>query len=141
MTQITSQTLKTMRPQIEEALKELGERLGIDFSLGRGTYNASGVSGSFALEMAARDEATGKSGGQVLFERLAPRYGLTAEDYGREFTYQRNRYKLVGINPKSPVNCLTILRVKDDKEFVMGLETYTFCRDMEYGKATAQKAA
>jgi hypothetical protein len=131
MTQITSQTLKTMRPQIEDALKELGERLGIDFKLGRGTYNGSGVNGSFALEMAARDAATGKSGAQVLFERLAPRYGLTAEDYGREFTYQRTRYKLVGINPKSPVNCLSVARVKDDKEFVISIETYTFARTVE----------
>jgi hypothetical protein len=130
-----------MRPQIEDALKELGERLGIDFKLGRGTYNASGVSGSFALEMAAHDAATGKSGAQVLFERLAPRYGLTGEDYGREFTYQRNRYKLVGINPKSPVNCLTIARVPDGKEFVISLETYTFCRNMDAGTLLNKKAA
>jgi hypothetical protein len=133
MTTINKQTLQTLRPQVEQALAELGDRFGIDFALGRGSYNSSGVSGSFTLEMSTRDEATGKSGAQVIFERYAPRYGLTAEDFGREFSIRKTRYKIVGINPNAPVNCLTIARVRDDKEFVASVEIYTQARDAESG--------
>jgi hypothetical protein len=124
MTTIDSKTLKVLRPEIEKALKDLGGRFGIDFSLGRGTYNHSGVNGSLVLEMAARDEASGKSGAQVLFERHAPLFGLKPDDFGREFTHSRKRFKIVGINPNSKVNCLTIARLPDGKEFVMAAETY-----------------
>lgn len=122
MTQINSQTIKTMRPQIEEALKELGERLGIDFSIGRGTYG--GIKGSFTLEMAARDAETGKSGAQQLFEHYARLYGLTAEDYGREFTFQSRRFKLVGFYPNSKVNCLKIADAKSGTEYKLDLQSF-----------------
>ncbi len=122
MTQITSQALKTMRPQVEEALKELGERLGIDFSVGRGTYG--GIKGSFTLEMAARDTKTGKSGEQQVFEHSARLYGLTPEDYGREFTYQRRRFKLIGFYPKAKINCLKIADAKSGTEYKLDVESY-----------------
>jgi hypothetical protein len=139
MTQITSQTLKTMRPQIEDALKELGERLGIDFSVGRGTHG--GITGSFALEMVARDTETGKSGEQRVFEQYARLYGLTAEDYGREFTFQRRRFKLVGFYTNSKINCLKIADAKSGTEYKLDMESYKAAVAYEEILTASKKAA
>lgn len=123
MPEITSQTLKAFRPQIEEELKTLGERLGIVFEVGKGTYDTSGVSGSFKLEMSVRETASGKSAARVKFERDASVYGLTADDFEREFTYGGHRLMLVGFNHKSPKNCLQI-RGKNGGEYRLDLDSY-----------------
>lgn len=124
MTKIDSKTLTSMRPQILDALKELSEKLGVDFALGQGKYNGSGITGSIVLELAARDLEGGKSGAQMAFEMRAPTYGLTAADFEREFTYGGRRFKLIGFNPKSPIKCLAIVDAKSGVEYKLDLESY-----------------
>lgn len=131
MTTINEATLAAMRPDIHEALAEVGARFGIHINVGGGTYHPSGGTGSLTLEMSVSDIGAGKSGAQLEFERLAPRFGLSPEDYELEFTYQRNRYKLVGINPKRSVDRLKIVRLRDNREFVFSVEMFLFCRNTE----------
>jgi hypothetical protein len=141
MTKIDSPTLTSMRPQIIEALKELSDRLGVDFRLGRGSYSPSGITGSLVLELAARDVEGGKSGAQQAFEMRAPSYGLTAADFEREFSHGGRRFKLVGINPKSPVNCLSIADVRTGTGYKLDLDSYKAAILYEEVIAKRKKAA
>lgn len=131
MTTIDEATLAALRPDLQEALAEVGSRFGINLKAGVGIYHPSGGTGSMILEMSVSDIGDGKTGAQLEFERLAPRFGLSPEDYELEFSYQRNRYKLVGINPKRSVDCLRIVRLKDDREFVFSVDLFLFCRNTE----------
>lgn len=124
MTQITGKTLTTFRSQIQDELKALGDRLGIDFKLGHGTYDASGVSGSLKLELSVRETASGKSGAQVKFERDAFMYDLTGADFEREFGHSGQRFKLIGFNHKSPKYCLSIKSVSNGSIYKLDLDSY-----------------
>ena len=141
MANLNQQVLNSIRTDVEKALKEIGDRHGIDLALGRGTFTPSGLTGKLPIEMAARNDATGKSGLQTEFEKLAPRYGLTAEDFGREFSHSRRRFKLIGINPTRPTNCLTIACVKNGTEYLLDLESYKFAVSVESGTLLQKKVA
>jgi hypothetical protein len=39
---------------------------------------------------------------RMLFEALAEEYGLSPEDFGREFSTRRERFRVAGIDPRRP---------------------------------------
>ena len=54
---------------------------------------------------------------QILFEALAEAYGLSPDDYHREFTTGHERFRLTGIDPRRPKYPVSAQRVKDGKGY------------------------
>ena len=63
------------------------------------------------------DDGTLYSQDKALFEVLAPQFGLEASDYGRTFSKQGVRYRIVGINPNRPKYPISAERVADGSGF------------------------
>jgi hypothetical protein len=51
------------------------------------------------------------------FEFLAEQYGLSAADFGREFSTGRERFRIVGIDPRRPRYPVSVERIPDRKSF------------------------
>lgn len=96
---ITPQTLHTVEQHIADALKGLG----LHVVTSRGQYCRNQMEGNFRVEFAVE----GHDPNQIQWEQCAEMYGLKASDFGREFTSQRKRFRITGVNlqaPKYPIN-------------------------------------
>lgn len=122
-------SLKELRPQIESALKDLSERTGLKFVVGKGVYEGSGMKGSLNVEIELAQTADGKSVAQAEFEQSAFLFGLTPEDFGVEFGYGGKRYKVAGLNLNAKKNALII--VNGGKNYTLDPEIYKSFRDLE----------
>ena len=54
---------------------------------------------------------------KALFEVLAPQFGLEPSDYGRTFSREGERYRIVGINPNRPKCPVSAERVADGRGY------------------------
>lgn len=54
---------------------------------------------------------------QLRFEALAAAFGLSPEDYGREFSTGRETFKVTGIDPRRPKYPISAERVPDRQGF------------------------
>ena len=75
-----------------------------------------GFEASFRVSLPLADGST-RNPDQLLFELLAPEFGLEPEDYGREFTTGRDWFKLTGIDPRRPKYPISADRIADGKGF------------------------
>lgn len=80
------------RADVKEALKSVEEKYGVEIECGNITYSED----RFDLKIKA--VKAGVDIRKIEFERLCYRHGLKPEDYGREFIYEGNTYKITGIN-------------------------------------------
>jgi hypothetical protein len=98
--EITMALLKQLRPEIEAALADLGEKYGIGFEVGSGSYNGSHA--TLKLEIGVLgDDGKVVSKEAENFKFLAPMYGLSESDLGRQFLLGGKRHTIVGINPNA----------------------------------------
>ena len=54
---------------------------------------------------------------RMLFEALAEEYGLSPEDFGREFSTGSERFRVAGIDPRRPKYPISATRVPDGKGY------------------------
>lgn len=54
---------------------------------------------------------------RMLFEALAEEFGLLPGDFGREFSTGRERFRVVGIDPRRPTYPISAVRVPDGKGY------------------------
>ena len=54
---------------------------------------------------------------RMLFEALAEEYGLSPDDFGREFSTGRERFRVAGIDPRRPKYPVSATRVPDGKGY------------------------
>ena len=54
---------------------------------------------------------------KVLFEALAPQFGLEPSDYGRTFRSRDELFRIVAINPNRPKYPISVERVADGRGF------------------------
>ncbi|MGP3699835.1 hypothetical protein [Rhodobacter sp. NSM] len=54
---------------------------------------------------------------RILFEALAEEYGLSPEDYGREFSTGRARFRIAGLDPRRPRYPVSAERIPDGQGF------------------------
>jgi hypothetical protein len=100
ITSIDRSVLRDLQQQILDALKGIEKSTGVKFSFGAGRY----MEDNATLKLIV---STVSKGGEVnspdksLFEVYASSHGLKSTDFGREFTYGGQKYKLVGYKPKS----------------------------------------
>lgn len=106
---LDKKALQSLREPIEAELKALGERLGLSFTLGNGSFG-DGAEASFKLVMRVEDAETKAAATKAEWDRNC-RYigidyskpeetGLRPEDLGTEFAYGGVTYMTVGIQLK-----------------------------------------
>ena len=54
---------------------------------------------------------------RIRFEALAEAFGLSADDYGRQFTTGRDTFRITGIDPRRPKYPISAQRVPDGQNF------------------------
>lgn len=106
ITKLDRNALKALRDPIEKELAELGERLGLKFRVGRGTFG-EGAEASYKLEIEVDDPETKLAAAKVIWDRNCAmigynfdepdQSGLRPEDFGTEFPYGDGTYRTTGI--------------------------------------------
>lgn len=71
-----------------------------------------------ALERQVKTLNPPKNGRQeAIFRMVAPRFGLEPDDFGREFAFRSNTYRIDGLNPAAPRYPVHASRQPDGKGF------------------------
>lgn len=118
--EFTKQDFTLLRSDLSEALKPLGEKYDIDFTLGN-NISCRDLTFSFKLSGAKRT----KDGQSVdvakeEFIKHCGQYDLKPEDYHAECHIrgeQEQTYRIVGINPKARKNCIIVERKSDGMRY------------------------
>jgi hypothetical protein len=120
MGQVTRQTLKDLRPEIEAALAAVGEKWGVTLTAGNGKYGLDGgVSGSLQLNITGTS-VDGKSGKQVEFEQYSWMYDLAPEAFGQTFTSQGATFRVSGLKMQGQRFTITADKVTTGKGYKFG---------------------
>jgi len=121
LTEFTSKTLSSLRPQIDAELIALGKKLGIEFKAGNAS--CSGTSATFKLEMSLVGDTAGKSAEEIediklrnQFNEYAKLFNLTPDDFCRELIVNGEKFELVGFKPRAAKSYLG-RRVSDRKVY------------------------
>jgi hypothetical protein len=110
-------------PEIEKQLAEIGAKLGLKFEVGKAKLGVTGADATISIKIETVT-ADGKSAEQREFERLAPHFSMTSDDYGRIITLRNSHYRLIGFRPNATVNCLRATLVSTGKEYILSMEQF-----------------
>jgi hypothetical protein len=113
--------LRNLRDPINAELVALGERLGLKFEIGSGSYEPAGSEASFKLKITVDDPALREAAARERWNANC-RYigmdfdrpdetGLRPEDFGTEFESRGVRYRTTGINPGRSKFCIAVVVV------------------------------
>jgi hypothetical protein len=94
MESITRQDANLLGREVEEALRQVAERHGLQLDIRGGTFD----SGSFKPRVEFKTAASDRDE----FARYATLYGLNADDFGRSFRNGGREFTVAGISPRSP---------------------------------------
>lgn len=92
--------LKQLKPEIQDALKELSKKHNVDIRCGSASFGSNHA--TFKLEISLIGE-----GGEVMtkeaedFKLYCYRWGLKESDLGRTFNHFGNTFKITGAKPRS----------------------------------------
>lgn len=106
------------RKKMEEAMAKIGEEMGLQLKLGNISYSDLSFSASVKGD---KIQSGGKSVEQLKFNSECLYYGLFTEDFGKEFKYAGQHYKLVSINNRAKTYPLICENIKDGKKYKMAL--------------------
>ncbi|MEJ7831364.1 MAG: hypothetical protein WKF79_00480 [Nocardioides sp.] len=119
ITKIDKAALINLRAPLEAELAALGERLGLKFEIGSGSYDPSGAEASFKLKMRVDDPALREAAARARwngscqwighkFDAPDGTTGLRPEDFGTEFTSGGTTYHTTGLNPGRSKFCIAV---------------------------------
>jgi hypothetical protein len=89
-------TVQNLMAELDAVLAQALAPYGLAIDKKRGTYDRERF--TYKVEMIA----AGADPGRSEFERYAVLLGVKPEDYGREFTSNGERYRLIGLNLNRP---------------------------------------
>tara|TARA_R110000824_G_scaffold260899_1_gene449507 strand:- start:433 stop:843 length:411 start_codon:yes stop_codon:yes gene_type:complete len=122
ITKMNRANVNLIADEAGEALKAVAEKYGLILKPGRGAFDPS--AGTFTPKFTFICET--EDGVPADFARLAPRYDLTVEDYGREFTTYAGTYRLTGINPRRRKYPISGTCVRSGKGYKFPLKAVKF---------------
>lgn len=101
-----------------EACREIADRngLAIEDKGQRSTDLRWGFEVTFRISITRSDGMT-LDPEQLRFEALAEAFGLSASDFGREFSTGRETFRITGIDPRRPKYPISAERVPDGQGF------------------------
>ncbi|MXX99198.1 MAG: hypothetical protein F4Y67_00005 [Chloroflexi bacterium] len=115
---LTPQLCDRLRRDLMKACREVAETHG--FTVEGGDLSdidlRHGFGIGFRVGIPMEDGAL-YSPDKALFEVLAPQFGLEPSDYGRTFSREGERYRIVGINPNRPKYPVSAERVADGRGY------------------------
>lgn len=112
-TNIDPKFLKATRPQIDAALKELGEKLGMSITAGNASCTHDGGSATFQLKISKLGE-----NGEVISEDLRNLRRLYPAAEGKQITLNGKAHKIIGYNPKARKRPVVIESLSNGKVYV-----------------------
>jgi hypothetical protein len=108
-------TLRAARPGLEADFKALCAKYGMEFA------GFSGKVGAADLELKLKAKIGGAEKVQEVAEKEYKMYarmlGLPEDGFGARFMIGGEMFKVVGVQPSKPKNCVKLLRLKDGKSF------------------------
>lgn len=108
------ETAKDLRSEMQIALNNVANKHGMVVKLGNGTF----TSNQFWLKVTFQDDDEGSgSFEETNFKQYASMFGLKPSDFGRTFTYNGKRYKVVGIKPQARRFPIVAERQPDGRRF------------------------
>ena len=120
ITQFTKANCRFLREELDAALKDVGDRLGIKLRAGNIRFDSN--TAKIAVEASVRT-ATGEvvSRHAAPFKQLCALYGFKPEDLGRRLVLQGREHKLTGLRPRAARMPMVITR-DDGKVFHASVE-------------------
>jgi hypothetical protein len=94
---IDRKTCREISAKVQAALEEAFADTGITVKTGNGTFSPS----KFTLKVDFTTMVGGKSNEELEFGRYASRYGLSADDFGKQFSRGGDTYTICGVKPRS----------------------------------------
>ena len=111
ITELNQDTMQLTRIRIQDALKTIGEEFGIDFKLGKITYDPNVNSFSAKLSGALLETANGKTVDTVNATRLES-LGLPM---GTKLRINGKMYEVSGFAPNKPKFCILLKGLQGQK--------------------------
>ena len=96
MSKITRPMLKTLRVEIDAALKEVLEKHGLSGSIGNIKFDDSSFRTTLTVNAGDVSDAA-----EAEFKKHCKFFGLEASDFGREFTSNGRKFTVCGIKPRA----------------------------------------
>ena len=113
--QFNAKSFNALREDINEALKEVEEKHGISLKAGNISYGDL----EFTIKLNGVNTSSREDGEKEIFARKCRYYGLTPEDFGKEFMMGGKKYTIAGINTKARTNTIIIKQESNGKKYVM----------------------
>lgn len=98
-----------------KALKGVCDQYGVDVEGSGGTLGSG--TGVIKLSVNVRDNGAGVAGKQAEWDRFCAWIDMKPEDFGREFTWRGQRYRIVGVLRGGHKYNLSADRVYDGRSF------------------------
>lgn len=94
---MTRKECTNIRLSLDAALKDVGERHNVTFTVGSMTYTDIGC--TVRLKATHGDQEQSE---RLQFEKAAPVFGLSVDDYGRTFSVRGRHFALIALKTRSP---------------------------------------
>ena len=121
---IDREVCRALRTELDAALAAVAKRHGVVISLGNARFTASTIDFKLGVAIPSGDGPTPVSAEEVKgaaylrASALAAEFGAKPEWLGTTFRHAGNEYRVAGLNPKKPKNCMMITRVSDGRRLV-----------------------
>ena len=127
-------TIRDLRVSIDKALESVAEEFGIGIKTGSASYSPTEVTIKLSCGV-KNDKGAVETRERQDFRTNAKLVGLSADDLDFEFSHiTGERYRIVGMKPRSTKYPIVCLRVNDMKRFKFPVETIQFMMDQEKAK-------
>lgn len=93
--------LRSLRPELEQALADVCAKHGFTAKIGSGSFSDFECKFQLILELDGASEAKSTTA-QSDFALYSTMYGLEPTDFGKTFEVNGSRYTITGINPNRP---------------------------------------
>ena len=106
--QFDKSNVNVVSSMINDELKALGKKLGIEIRAGRGKYSSTNF--TLKLEMSVMDGGEVITKEAVAFKELASLYGFKKSDLGKSFMSNGKKFTITGLNTRAkkyPINAVS----------------------------------
>ena len=129
-------TIRDLRDAVNKVLEPVAEEFGIGIKAGNASFTPTEVTLKLACGIKNADGVVETKERQD-FRLKAAFLGLSADDLDMEFDHHNgDRYKIVGMKPRSTKYPIICQRAKDGKQFKFPVNTIKFMKDMTKAKQT-----
>ena len=102
---LNREVFRKLRPEIDEAIKGIGERDGVTLKVGNASF--SQVEGKFQLHVSMKDQ-DGLEPEERLFKLRAHLYGLDPNWLGETFEFGEDFLQIIGLNRNARKNTVIL---------------------------------